>query len=408
MVVMEYFETLTTNHTTYEAVKNFLTSQEGGRFRVVESGDYNGRYAIFRYVKSGTDMSVPHTRILRSVVWDRVTNKPVCVAPCKSENGSPPINSALHVEDYIDGVMVNMFIGHDGRPILATRTSLGATGTFYTKRSFHDMFLDAAATFGKSPQDLADVISEAGYSFASFVLQHPDHRIVARIRHPRLYLVSLGKVDGARITMDDHNFPILTSLHVNKYASQRFNEDGAEFLVQHLAASRGWTWQGIVCKNENGQRWRLRNSTYTMLRNLRGPEATHVERFLRLRKENKVRDYLQHYSEDRDAFWQLEQSMRSQTSNIFAAYRCVHKQHKMLFSELPKEYQPAVFRLHSKYLAAKKAGTPCKIDIKDVIEFVNSLETYEQMRILLARPFMTDDDMPPLIPIVQDVLPALL
>jgi hypothetical protein len=45
--------------------------------------------------------------------------------------------------------------------------------------------------------------------------------------------------------------------------------------------------------------------------------------------------------------------------------------------------------------------------MKDVVEFVNNSETYEQMRLLLAPPFIQPnyDDMPPLIPIIaQPVL----
>jgi len=381
MVVVDYFEKLTAEHITYDAVKNFMTSN---LIRVIEPGDYDGRYAIFRYVKGETDMSLSNIKFLRSVVWDRTTNSPVCVAPFKSENMSLPTDKTIFVEDYIDGVMVNVFIGSDGKPILVTRSFMDATGTFYNKTSFQKMFLDALTESGGTLTDLGNEIIGAGYSFASFVLQHPEHRIVARIRKPRMYLVSLGKMNGASITLKDHDFEILPSMHVHKYAPQPFIEGAAYTMVTQLSDLRGWTWQGLVFKDDEGHRWRIRSHTYHILRNLRGSEATATERFLRLRKENKIKDYLQHYSEDRNIFWQIEQTLRSQTSNIFNAYRCVHKEHKMKFSDLPKEYQTPVFRLHAKYLASKKTETTCKIEMKDVIDFINNLLPYEQVRILSA------------------------
>lgn len=387
--IVTYFDDLTAQYTSYEAVKNFLTSSEGGRFRVVESGEYDGRYAIFRYVKTETDMTLPHARFIRSVIWDKTTNKPVCIAPFKSEEGMPPTATSLVVEDYIDGVMINMFVTPTGQTVIATRSSINANGSFYTKTSFHDMFLGATHASGFNTIDnLGAEITKHGYSFASFVLQHPEHRIVARIRTPRIYLVSLGSVSDARLSIHEFTPDILPRLQVNRYASQKFEDMDACHKVVQLAELRGWTWQGLVFKDDNGHRWRIRSQTYCILRHLRGTEATALDRFLRLRKEELVKDYLQHYSEDRDVFWQLEQIMRSQTSGIFQAYRSVHKQHLMQFSDLPKEYQTTVFRLHAKYIAAKKAGEPYKIEIRDVINFVNELLPYEQVRIINAPPFV--------------------
>jgi hypothetical protein len=387
--IVTYFKELTDQYTSYEAVKNFLTSDEGGRFRVVESGEYEGRYAIFRYVKDDTDMSLPHARFLRSVIWDRSTNKPVCIAPFKSNDGLPPTDETMVVEDYIDGVMVNLFVNDNGQTVIATRTSIGAKGSFYTNTSFSDMFAAAAHACGyNTVDDLGAALVQQGYSFASFVLQHPEHRIVARIRSPRIYLITVGTVDGAYIHVHNYNPDVFKNLQVNRYAPQKFDEASAFQLVQQLAELRGWTWQGLVFKGGDSTRWRIRSQTYSNLKNLRGVESKAEERFLRLRKWGLVKNYLQHYSEDRDVFWQLEQNMRTKTVAIFDAYRCVHKQHLLIFSELQKEYQTPVFRLHAKYLAAKKAGTSYKIEMKDVIQFVNEMLPYEQLRILNAPPFL--------------------
>jgi hypothetical protein len=60
-----------------------------------------------------------------------------------------------------------------------------------------------------------------------------------------------------------------------------------------------------------------------------------------------VVDYLKHYTEERDQFWQYETEMRARTADVLAAYTDVHKAHVVKFKELPEALSPAVFLLHS-------------------------------------------------------------
>jgi hypothetical protein len=153
-----------------------------------------------------------------------------------------------------------------------------------------------------------------------------------------------------------------------------------------------------MVKDGMGGRWALRSSTYVQMRKLRGGEATNLERFLRLRKDGLLREYLKHYSEEKDVFWELEQKLRARTENVMEAYSDVHKLHKCKFKDIPEVYRPAVFRLHAKYMEKKKGqgqdqgqGDKGKrsISFKDVVQVVSELADFEKKRLLLAAPYVS-------------------
>jgi hypothetical protein len=350
------------------------------------------RYRIIRYVKGQTDMKIPHAKWMRSVVWDTVTNRPVCVAPPKAYNHEIPTGEGqnLSIQDFLDGTMVNSFSTLEEPEALhiATRTQMGASGTFYSKKTFGELFDDALKEMDYSSRaDLRSVLPSPSETipatFVSFLLQHPEHRVVSRPRVPRLFMVQLGEVlaDGTvKITEEiPSNY---TNFQIQAYPMTGFKTQAdLESFFKGLVESKGWFFQGLTFKNGEGHRWRLRNPNYLYLRELRGSEATESERFLRLRSQGKVTEYLKHYGEERQTFWDLEQKLRSMTAKVFDAYCEVHKAHEKKLADLPKAIQPCVFRLHSLYLSDLKPQNE-SVKMKDAVAVVNKMPIFEQRRLL--------------------------
>jgi hypothetical protein len=124
-----------------------------------------------------------------------------------------------------------------------------------------------------------------------------------------------------------------------------------------------------------------------MLRELRGSESTAVERFLRLRATGKVGEYIRHYSEEKVAFWELEQKLRARTNDVLAAYCDVHKAHAVKFKELPDAYRTAVYNIHLEWLNVLRVKG-YKVRIQNAIAVVNRLRDFEQVRLLEAEPYV--------------------
>ena len=398
MFTVDFQNTLIAKYPTWLELEAFLSSEAGGHFRIVGTG----RYRVIRYEKKSTDMKSPLVQWMRSTIWDTEANLPVCVSPTKAkEDDVPPIGSDLPlIQDFMDGTMVNMFLpafdeetATQPTPTLATRSQIGAGGNFYSQRSFSELFTDALKETNlvqlalNVRHSFKDVKNAHAY-FASFLLQHPEHRVVSKVDQARMYLVHTGYVtkDGKTVIEDIselHAEPELAALALPQYHMNGFSTvaDYQSFLNTQLN-TKGWFWQGLTFKDANGNRWRTRNSKYLGLRALRGSEALPLDRWLRLRSEGKVLEYLKHYSEERTMFWDFEQRFRALTLAVYAGYVDVHKAHTKKLTELPKNVSPCVFRLHAHYLEHLKPQT-LTVKQKDAIDLVNKMTLLEQKRMMM-------------------------
>ena len=392
------FRDLRNEHSTWPALRDFLTSDLGGRLRVIE--DEAGAYAILRYVKGTSDFTKSHVPAFRSVVWNIKTHLPVSVAPVKAQKGEPSAGVDLRITDFIDGVMIQAF----GNQI-ATRTSMGAQGTFYSKRSFADLFEDAVKPFGGTQAFLRSVFE--GPRFVSFVLQHPEHKTVAVIQTPRVYATCVGTVadDGVvTFSYDPATWPQrLAALAPTLYEPSKVFADSAEAAAMLRQNALGHTWQGLVFQDlASTNRWRLRNPLYVAVRNLRGSEANQTARFLRLRAEGKMKEYVGYYREESAAMWALEQRLRERTSGVYDAYTRLHKAKSATMRDLPLPYRTHVYTLHGQYMAKFATGAgagagagaggapgaaparPPPVLKATVVDYVNALPQDQQVQLLDA------------------------
>lgn len=381
------FQTLLSNHPN--ATLDYLASQDGGNFRVIGSD----RYRVVRYDKKATDMSAALAKWMRSTVWDSVANLPMCVSPPKAEKGDiPPSDSTpLVVQDFVDGTMINVVVPVEGDAFIASRSQIGASGNFYSQRSFAELFTEALKEQGMTlpGKDVFKTVFGTATNvhsyFVSFVLQHPEHRIVSRVSAPTLYAISMGYVSkNGAVTIEEitPESSVFSNLAVKSYPVTGFktDADSASFMAS-LQKNKGWFWQGLTFKSKDGSRWRMRNSNYMTLRALRGSEALPLDRWLRLRSNGLVMEYLKHYSEERQTFWNFEQKFRALTNEVYNGYVDVHKAHTKKLTDFPKNISPCIFRLHAHYLEhLKPAGESVKI--RDCIDLINNMSLLDQRRLM--------------------------
>ena len=379
---MQVFKDLLDRYPTWDVLSAFLQSEEGGSMRIRDSSP---PYAVIQYTKGKTNFEAsPHAVWLRSVVWNKVSNRPVCISPRKALKGVPSPGTKLTLETFVDGTMINVF-ATGGEYHTASRSQLDASGTFYSKKTFHVLFMEALARYGVERIEDLFVDRPTGETPSicmSFVLQHPEHRIVEKISRPSLHLVQYAVIHSdARVTLGG---PLKGTDAVEKMRLLPIEKDvvfeaetGVEDYVQARSVEYGWTWQGLVLKDGDGNRWRLRNGSYGILRALRGNESDSKLRFLRLRREGTLSQYLKHYSEDSELFWKYETALRGQTRAAYDAYTEVHKAHALKLGDIPTPHRTVVYLLHSRYLETLKPRGE-HIRLSDTIALVNSLPNWQQ------------------------------
>jgi hypothetical protein len=378
------FSDLVATYPTWDQLLVFLTSPEGGSLRVISSA--SDTLAIIRYTKDVSDFEKAHVPFFRSVVWDTVTNRPVSVAPVKALQGNPETGVSLRVTDFVDGTMFHAFCVNSTVRI-ATRTSLDAGGKFYSTRSFAELFGDA---FPDLTEFLSSVL-ENGY-YASFVLQHPEHRTVQKLVEPRVYVTYYGKVspngDACMSALPSDWPERLASYAPQVYEESIAYEDSKE-ASNHLRQNpSGHLWQGLVFQDiASSRRWRLRNPAFVAVRALRGGEANPMERFLRLRDQGLVKKYLEYFREESDELWKFEQTLRLRTQELYTAYNEMNKLKTKTMKQLPYCLRPHVYALHGLYLASlpkdgTRAANVTPILKERVVAYVNDLSIEEQVKLL--------------------------
>ena len=379
---------------SWESLRTWLTSAAGGSLRVVEPKE--GDYAIVRYVKGQSNFDQPHVRWCRSVVVQKSTRLPVCVAPPKADElQEDSVNEADVAEEFVDGTMVNVFATTGSEPQLATRSRLGAKAKFYSDGlSFEEMFQEAMAANGvASMADVLPQFPEAVASFTSTVLQHPRNRIVGKVEKPSFFIVHQGTVymDGSvKINEDAGDFRCETSAEGDAagfFEIQGYTLEAVRAAktvkdwVAKQSQERGHNWQGVVLKDGAGRRWRVRSDIYETVRRIRGNESTPAERFARLRKTRTVDNYLVFYPEDRDAFYALEGRLRKNTRNLSHFYNDVFRSRTTPYHELPWPYKHHVSVLHNLFKDILRAQGK-KVDLEQVIRYVNGLNHEDLVNML--------------------------
>jgi len=347
------FKGLIEEYSTWLALRSHLESYQGGKLRIIDCGS---NLFLIRYDKGQSNFNVASTAWFRSVVWDAETNRPLCVAPPKACEDAIPEGREYIYEEFYEGVMVNAFL-HKGQVRLATRSKLDATGTFYSSRSFQSLLMDTGMTLEK----IQTLLMESQSLFVSFLLQHPEHRLVSRITEPRAIVVHTGSVAETGLVAIQNRVDPLT-----KPADLTL-----DLWARNLAESKGWQHQGLVIK-EGPVRYRLRSSAYTMVRTLRGDSPRVDVRFLKLRQQRMLETYLFYYPEEKELIDQLELLVRQLTQQLYNFYVCVHIKHSIKFADLPPQWKTHIFALHSYYLGNLK-GKGFFVRKQEVVQYMNNL-----------------------------------
>jgi hypothetical protein len=369
------FRELRTQFPCWADLEAWLESPEGGQLAIIKNGkDGYANYAIIRYEKGVSNMNLPHVRWFRSVVWDTLTNSPVCVAPPKASVTQCHMLPEYVYQDYMEGTMINLFRVNDAI-YMVSRSTFGATGTFYSPRPFNELFEDACAVMGRNMHDL---IPE-GATFVSLLLQHPEHRIVTPVYIPHLVQIHSGVIENDGRVSITENTPIQPSAIL-----QRMPSEDIHAWICRLITERGWSWQGVVIKDGQGNRWRIRSPTYQMIRSLRGNTPNIDGRFVQIYKSNLIHTYLNYYPEEKPVFEQCYIRLQLSIKTLYDRYVRFHITKTLTKDEIELMWRPHIFSLHGMYLYTLREKGQF-IREKDVANYVTGLPLHQMLFIMNRR-----------------------
>ena len=243
--------------------------------------------------------------LFRSVILND-KKEVVCYSPPKSMTYEyfmeTEMNDSVIGMEFIEGTMINVF-WHDGSWEYSTKSVLGCKNRFYNypnAKTFKVMFDEACEAAGLNIELLDKT------KCYSFVLQHPENRIVIPYTKPQLYIIAAYTIKNNIVELHDpfkmHYWVCFENTRVCFPRIFDLKEYDMSHLINTFACPHGNTSpygsMGIVFYNtQTGNRTKLRNITYEKVRQLRGNQAKLEYQYLCLRQKNKVAEFLTWYPE---------------------------------------------------------------------------------------------------------------
>jgi hypothetical protein len=347
----------------------------------------NRTYKILQYNKELLAFDLVNSYgLLRSVIVNDKNNV-VCFSPPKSMNAdkfiekyprTTTITKTLVAEEFIEGTMINVFYDKDyNKWKIATKSKVDADVKFYssTNKTFANMFIEACYKNNLVIQTL-----NPAYCY-SFVLQHPENRIVVPINQCQLYLVeiySIEKETNGNINVITENIEKIKDYGYfnNSFIKfpQKYDFTSYQELIDNYASpNTPYYVLGVIIKNkETGERTKIRNPIYEEVKQLRGNQSKLQFQYITLRQQGKVNEFLKFYPEYRSVLSSYRDQIHFFTNTLFQNYISCYIHKKKPLKEFSPQYKTHMFKLHEKYINELK---PQNMFVSNtvVIEYVNQL-----------------------------------
>jgi hypothetical protein len=368
-----HFARLIAAYPTWAALSSHLTSSEGGRLHVQDNTNDTEAYALIRYVKGKSNFDVPHTAAFRSVIWDTRAHRPVSITPYKSAAGesTPPsaTTAGYVIEPFVDGVMIGAFYdtyNHAWR--LHTRSTLDAGCRYFSQsKTFAQMFEEAC------PQATSEGWDKT--RCYTFVLQHPENRIVCPVGKPSATMVQNLHIAFAE-DMSTSQFS-RTFMNSETFVVAAVWPEVRMFMDM-LNRSKGAKVQGIMIRDAHGNRWKLRSAEYNRIRHLRGNSPRLDFHYLNLWRSNLLDEYLRQFPEEKFAAKVVQDKWKTITNAVYHTYVDVFKARSLAKSAIAPKLRPFIYGLHNLYMTElKPAGR--SVDWKTTVKYMNDRDTPQML-----------------------------
>jgi len=365
----------------------------------IENGEFNIKthndYLIVKYNKSRLNYSNYKTLGLwRSVILNKKTKKILAFSPPKSLSWSEfTQNNTVEecvITKFEEGTMINLFYDKDlGDWEISTKSSIGGRYKYFKEspKTFRSMFLEAMNYTG-----LEFNMLNPDYCY-SFVLQHPENRIVVLHKKMKLILTNIYQFQDMKIyeqpisiqyisegeSMEkDVMGDILTSLQ-KKYAPGGAGHTWEEIYNSNQKMDIEYTNVGIQVYNKiTGYRTKLRNPSYEQVKFLKGNSPKLQFQYYNLRQADKVKEFLVYYPEYKIEFSRLRTQLHRWTRQLCNLYRECFINKKKPLREFAHQFKPHMFHLHKLYLEELRTEGNY-VSLSEVIKYVNSLHPAKLM-----------------------------
>jgi hypothetical protein len=276
-----------------DAIPEYLDAVVNGCQSSFNKKTFPSGFAVISYKKDKLKES-PSISAIRSVIIDDITKEVVCFSPPKSTRlyKIDEFGVESQVEEFVEGTMINLFWSkrHQNWEI-ATKNNVGANCSFFSKKTFREMFFEAVEVLKIDLEN--DFYINHCYSF---VLQHPENRIVTDFKEIKLYLIDIFEIIDPT-TVKAYSHPLHTAFGKVALPHILNRVD----IRSHFRRS-DHTCMGVIIREEDGKVFKIRNHKYEKIRALRGNHPNLLYCYYELRKTKRLKKFLVYFPEHSQQF----------------------------------------------------------------------------------------------------------
>ena len=340
--------------TFFEFVRNELRKKS---ISVFSNDEYETIIARFKGDKATANLDDPVVRHSRSIIFDQKTHATLMVAPNKSfeledfKIRHPTIENVI-VEDFPLGPMINVYY-HPTKDCwqMATRSYVGANNTFRSTKSFRVFFEEALLkTTGLTFAEFTSGFQK-NHTF-SFVLMHPDYFDVTRYAEPSLVIVEVRDRDYDHVIVPLEDVETFTNSAGWTIKYPKRHTFASWEAIEEFIKTQPSQEQGLVFRFEN-ERSKIRNPEFLRAQGLLGNHTKMIDIFAENLRNQTVHEFLEIFPEKMTEFHHFSEIYRKMITEAHSYYIAHHTRpvgQKIIFSEIPRPLQTAVWNIHKQYM----------------------------------------------------------
>jgi hypothetical protein len=335
------------------------------------------------------------------------------------ESGSEPI-----LQEYIDGTMINVFYDIASDPPkweIATRRVIGGRNSFTDLggvtpiKTFRELFDDCCI---QTNLNLNCLDKNKCYSF---VMQHPDNRIIHKVYKPLLYLIGEYEFEhrsdlSVIVKSNDIYHTSVTKTFIGTHVRfpRKFISD-YHIILQELLLSTFETKGVIDMKHGNNLSVKYRNPNYEKVQQIKGNQSKLLYHYLELctspQASSKISEFIRYFPEYKTTFIEYSRRVKTLINCIYTTYLDCYINRKFHLKDADERYKTLVYVLHTEVYLPKLRSKNKRINKREVTKFVQALPCAKLMyylnRLIEPVDFVLDNHpcvTPIVSPISQDVI----
>lgn len=363
-----------------DASSNTINTVCDGQYIIKKKDEFT----IIKYNKSAlNNENTTQLGLFRSLIMNN--DQIVSFSPQKSTNYHNFIHEnefdKCSITEYIDGTMINIFYNENcvdkddfnvPRWEICTRSNIGANCRFNldNKKTFREMFLEACV---ECKLDFQNLNIDCCYSF---VLQHPENKIVTHITKPNLVLTKV-------FTFNDDNevFDVTEKeKNIGIELPPTYPDINSWDDIENLCSGERLKFDvvGFIVYNEKGVRTKIRNMAYENAKHLKGNVQKMFLQYLFLRKANEIDEFLTYFPEYKNEFNNYRRKLYKWTNKLYIQYVNTFILKKNSLKNAPFEFKPVLYNIQKQYLEVLKPNNQ-KITFKYIVKCVAELHPKKVM-----------------------------